>query len=85
MAGNQGNFVPMAGPVRTVFEVLESLVDFTCGHECNHRTVLGAVDCAKCGHVTEPNGDVVCTKVSLAGLENAAVRIVDMIERGELK
>jgi hypothetical protein len=78
---NQGNFVPMTGPVRTVFEALAELVDCECGHECKHKG-----DCTevRCGHVTQDNGDVVCTKVTLTGIEEAAVRIADMIDKGEL-
>lgn len=83
MAGNQSNFVPMAGPVRDIYEALVELINFECGHECNHR-VGHDVDCPKCGHVTDKGGDVVCEKVTLTNLEEAAVRIADMIDKGEL-
>jgi len=84
MARNQDNFVPMAGPVCDVFELLESLVDIECGHKCNHRVKQGT-DCEKCGHTTDKDGETVCTKVTMTGIEEAAVAIAAMIDKGELQ
>lgn len=72
MASNQSNFVPMAGPVRDVFDVLAELIDFECDHQNTRQ------------HTTDDKGNVVCDKVTLTNLEEAAVRIADMIDKGEL-
>jgi hypothetical protein len=65
-------FIPMAGPVRTVFDTLCELIGFECTHTDKEHT-CSSDDC-------EPT----CDRVTLVGLEEVANRIVGMIERGEL-
>lgn len=59
---NLGNFVPMAGPVREIFEILESLVDTECNHE--HKAA-----CEK--------ANFECHELGIDGLEEAAVAIAE--------
>jgi hypothetical protein len=62
----------MDGPVRSVYDALCELIDFECTHT-NKEHTSSSDDC-------EP----ACARVTLIGLEEAANRIAEMIERGEL-
>lgn len=74
MSRNLDTFVPMAGLVRAVFDVLTELVDVEA--ECEHRHPKKCAD-ETCDHEAGVNAWAV-------GLEEAAVRVAEMIERGEL-
>lgn len=82
---NQDTFVALGSPTSRILDALEELVDFTCNHPCAQCLVspTGA-DCGKCGHTTDAHGNVTCERVTLTKLEEAAVRIADMIDKGEL-
>jgi hypothetical protein len=70
-----GSFVPMAGTVRDVYDVLAELIDTEA--ECTHKhpKKCQADDCGDPTHAVT---------VTLLGLEETAVRIAEMIEKGEL-
>lgn len=60
----------MGGPVRQIFDALTETLDF----ECNHPTA----------HPRDDKGNPRCEQVTLTGLEAAANRIYELIEKGEL-
>jgi hypothetical protein len=70
-----GSFVPMAGTARTVFDVLAELLDTEA--ECTHKHPKKCQD-EDCRDPTH------AVNVTLLGLEEAAVRLSEMIEKGEL-
>jgi hypothetical protein len=76
MSRNMANFVPMAGPVRQILEVLESEIGAECGHR--HKKVCAADESE--GGCPDPDHGVF-----VEGLEEAAVAVADLIERGELR
>lgn len=72
MSRNLDTFIALGSPAVRVLAVLENLIDFSCSHTDTEHTTTAA-DC-------EPK----CERVTLENLAQAAVRISDMIQSGEL-
>lgn len=66
---NQDTFIALGSPAARILDVLEDLIDFTCEHD----------------HKSKCNQEGACEhEVWPSGFEEAAVRIADMIGKGEL-
>lgn len=74
MTRNAATFIALGGPSEAVLKVLEDWIEAECGHK----------HVKACSQAIEHQDDGCGHAVELTNLDEVAVRIAEMIERGEL-